>query len=134
MEALKLKAQPQCSCSASKSDPNRVIAKDVKSCTYCCYLRGVTLIVRVGGIPWLQNRRNFQTKVVQSKGIGCLLLYIVVWLRAIIYGMDGSKNKGNILGLVHCCNKEGDRAQVPQLPIDSYIHLTSMKYHIQCIL
>ena len=25
--------------------PNRVIAKDVKSCTYCCYVRCATLIV-----------------------------------------------------------------------------------------
>ena len=33
----------------SMLDPNRVIAKDVKSCTYCCYVRYATLIVRVGG-------------------------------------------------------------------------------------
>ncbi len=25
--------------------PNRVIAKDVKNCTYCCYVRCATLIV-----------------------------------------------------------------------------------------
>ncbi len=25
--------------------PNRVIAKDVKRCTYCCYVRCATLIV-----------------------------------------------------------------------------------------
>ncbi len=25
--------------------PNRVLAKDVKSCTYCCYVRCATLIV-----------------------------------------------------------------------------------------
>ncbi len=28
---------------------NRVIAKDVKSCTHCCYVKCATLIVRVGG-------------------------------------------------------------------------------------
>ena len=35
--------------------PNHVIAKDVKSCTYCCYVRNVTLIVRVEGIHWPQT-------------------------------------------------------------------------------
>ncbi len=35
--------------------PNRVIAKDVKSCTYCCYVRYATLIVWVGGMPWPQT-------------------------------------------------------------------------------
>ena len=39
----------------SMLSPNNVIAKDVKSCTYCCYVRCTTLIVRVGGIPWLQT-------------------------------------------------------------------------------
>ena len=28
--------------------PNRVIAKDVKTCIYCCYVRCGTLIVRLG--------------------------------------------------------------------------------------
>ena len=35
--------------------PSRVIAKDVKSCTYCCYVRCATLIVWVGGMPWPQT-------------------------------------------------------------------------------
>ncbi len=34
---------------------NRVIAKDAKSCTYCCYVRCSTLIVKVGGMPWPQT-------------------------------------------------------------------------------
>ncbi len=33
-------------------DPNCVIPKGVKSCTYCCYVRCEKLIVEVGGIPW----------------------------------------------------------------------------------
>ena len=33
----------------SMLDPNRVIAKVVKSCTYCCYVRCAILIVWVGG-------------------------------------------------------------------------------------
>ncbi len=32
--------------------PNRVIAKDVKKCTDCCYVRYATLIVRLGCMPW----------------------------------------------------------------------------------
>ncbi len=39
-------------------DQNRVIAKDVKRCTYCCYFRCVKLIVSVGGMPWPRNRYN----------------------------------------------------------------------------
>ncbi len=35
--------------------PNNVIAKDVKRCTYCCYVRCGTLIVWVGGMPWPQT-------------------------------------------------------------------------------
>ncbi len=37
---------------SSRLSPNRVIAKDVKSCTYCYYVRCTTLLVRVGGMPW----------------------------------------------------------------------------------
>ena len=33
-------------------------AKDGKNSTYCCYVRRVTWIVRVGRKPWLLNRRN----------------------------------------------------------------------------
>ncbi len=34
------------------SHPNRVRTKDVKNCTYCCYVRCATLIVWEGGMPW----------------------------------------------------------------------------------
>ena len=37
---------------------NYVMAKDVKSCTYCCYVRCVTLIVWVGGNALAPNRHN----------------------------------------------------------------------------
>ncbi len=36
-------------------DPNRIIAKDVKRFTYCCYVRCATFIVWVGEIPWSQT-------------------------------------------------------------------------------
>ena len=55
--------------------PNRIIAKDVKSCTSCCYIRCSMIIVWVRWMPWLKtwqpitrHSKNFQTKVVQSKG------------------------------------------------------------------
>ena len=35
-------------------DPNRVIAKDVKSSNYCCNVRCATLIVRVEEMHWPQ--------------------------------------------------------------------------------
>jgi len=50
---LDVRARPR------RLDPNRVIAKDIKSCTYYCYVRYVTLIVRVGGNSLApKNRRN----------------------------------------------------------------------------
>ncbi len=56
--------------------PNRVIAKDVKSCTNCCYVRFATSIVWVGGLR-LGHKQvqlntldscNFQTKLLQLRG------------------------------------------------------------------
>ena len=35
--------------------PNIIIAKVIKRCTYCYYVRGATLINRVGGMPWPQT-------------------------------------------------------------------------------
>ncbi len=63
-----------------------------------------------------------QTKVVQSKG---WLSAIVCCNMAKINGQwDGSTNKRKVRGLVPCCGQDGYRTQVPQLPIDSYTHLT----------
>ncbi len=59
--------------------PNRAIAKGVKSCIYCCYVRCVTFIVCVGRIPWSQigaTHYHVQTKVVQSKGWLCAIVRI----------------------------------------------------------
>ncbi len=39
-------------------DPKRGISKYDKRCTYCYYVRCVTLIVRVGGNAFAPNRRN----------------------------------------------------------------------------
>ena len=47
---------------------HRVIAKDVKSFTYCCYVKCKISIVRVKGMPWYQNRRNsFPCTVITSR-------------------------------------------------------------------
>ncbi len=35
--------------------PNSIIPKDVKNCTYYCYARCATLLVLVGGMPWIQT-------------------------------------------------------------------------------
>ena len=50
---------PDARCSASIHGPNCVIAKDFKSCTYCCYVRCATLIVRVVGMPWPQRDTTY---------------------------------------------------------------------------
>ncbi len=51
----------------SMLDPNRVIAKYVKSCTYCYCIICATFIVRVGGIPWPRTGTT-QTKFAQARG------------------------------------------------------------------
>ena len=38
---------------------------------------------------------------------------------------DGSMDKRKVRGLVPFCGQDGYRAQVPQLPLDSYKDLTS---------
>ena len=38
---------------------NTVITKDVKNGSNCCYVRCVTLIVRVGGMPWLKTGTTY---------------------------------------------------------------------------
>ena len=71
---------------------NRVIANDVKSCTYCCYVRCATLIVRVGGMPWPQTgaTHNHAQLGLPDKGraIKGLVVRYEVWLGSMIYGMD----------------------------------------------
>ena len=47
---------------------------------------------------------------------GRAIKVLVVW--------DGYLDKQKVRGLVPCCGQDGYRAQVPQLPIDSY------KYHV----
>ena len=76
------------------STQNQVITKDVKSCTYCCYVKCATLIVRVGGNALAPNRCNllpctFRTFRQRScnRRVVCLLLYVVVWLRSMMYRM-----------------------------------------------
>ncbi len=90
--------------SASMLSQNCVIAKNVKSCSYC---RCATLIVWVGGMPWTQTtgathyntQLGLPDKVVLSKG----------WC----------------VGLVLCCGQDGYQAQVPQHP---WLHADIIHY------
>ena len=66
----------------SMPGPNCVMAKDVKSCTYCCYVRCATLIVWVGGMPWPKTgatqyhaQLGLPEKVVQTM-VGCLQWFV----------------------------------------------------------
>ncbi len=59
--------------------PNRVITKDVKCCTSCCYVRWATLILWVVETPWPLNRRNSLPYTVRTsrqsscnQRVGCL--------------------------------------------------------------
>ncbi len=46
-------------CTASMLSINCVIAKDIKSCTSCCYVRCATLIELLGRNDLAPNRRNY---------------------------------------------------------------------------
>ncbi len=47
-------------------DPDHSKAKDVKSCTYCCYVRCSTLIVGFGGMPWSKTDASEFTKPIRT--------------------------------------------------------------------
>ncbi len=66
---------------------NQVIARDVRSCTYCCYVRCATLIVRVGGMPWPKTGATiYQAQLGlpdNGRAIKGLVVCYVVWLGSI---------------------------------------------------
>ncbi len=65
---------------------------------------------------------DFQTKVVQLNGS---MSAIVCCSSAKINDIwDGSMDKRNVCSLVPCCGQDGNRAQVPQQPKDSF-YITS---------
>ncbi len=84
---------PDARSSALMLSPYRVIAIDVKSCNYCCYVNGATLIVRLGGMLWLQRiafHYNAQLGLLDKGRVikGFFLYYCIeVWLRSKIYVM-----------------------------------------------
>ena len=102
--------------------PNLVVAKDVKSYAYCCYVRCVTLIVRVGGMPWPQTGATHYHAQLglpdKGRAIKGLIICYVVWLVSMIYGM-GLWTNARCVGLVPCCGQDGYQAQMPQQPIDT---------------
>ena len=77
--------------SLSSASMRHVIAKDVKSSTYCCYVKWLTFIVRLGLMHWPQTgvthyhaQLGLPDKVLAING---LVVCYVVWLGSIIYGM-----------------------------------------------
>ncbi len=86
---------------------NRVIAKNVKSCTYSYNVRCTTIIVRVWGMPWPRAGPNhaWLGLLDEDRAFNGLVVCFVVWLRSMIYGMG--------LCLVPCCVQDSYRAQVP---------------------
>ena len=95
-------------------NPIRVIAKGIKSCTYCFYVRCATLIVRVRGMPWHQTRATHYHADLglpdKSRAIKGLVVCYVVWLVS-IKGM-GLRTCARCLGIVRCFGHEGYRAHV----------------------
>ena len=68
--------------------PNRVIAKGVKSCTCCCYVRCAILIEQVGGNALTPNRRTHYHAHLGLPDQGCaikgLVVCFVVWLGSMV--------------------------------------------------
>ena len=72
--------------------PNRIKAKDVKNCTYCCYIRCSTLIIQESGMPWPKTgttpynaNLGLLDKCRYIKG---LVVCYAVWQGSMIYWMD----------------------------------------------
>ncbi len=61
---------------------NGIIVKDFKSYNYCCYVRCVTIIKRVVGMPWLQTgATHYHAQCVlpdKVHAIKVLVIYYVV--------------------------------------------------------
>ena len=72
-------------------DPNSALAKDVNSCTYCCYVRCATLIVRGLRMHWFQTDTTHNHAQLGppdiSREIKGLVVCYVVWLGSMIYGI-----------------------------------------------
>ncbi len=113
---------PDFLCSAFMLSLNRVIAKDVKSCTYYCYVRCATLIVRVEGNAFAPNRRNSLPFTVRTSRQRCAIkrfvVCYVVWLRYIIFGWVFGQAQGALSG------QDGNRAQVLQHNTNSYKYIS----------
>ena len=93
--------------------PNCIIAKDVESCTYYCYVGCATLIVRVGGMSWSQTGETCYHAQLRhpdkGRAIKRLFVCYVVWLGYIISRM-GLWNSARCVGLVPCCGQDGYQA------------------------
>ncbi len=69
---------PDVRCSALILSPNRIITKEVNSCTYCCYVRCATIIVRVGGVPWSKIVATHYNKQLGLPTKGRVIKWLVV--------------------------------------------------------
>ncbi len=104
-----------------KLRPNRVLAYDIKSCTYYCNIRSCTTLKSTsrGECHGPKQVQLITTQCLTSstQRVGCLL-----WSMDRIYDIwDGSLDQaqGTWVGLVPCCAQDSYRAQVTQQPIDT---------------
>ncbi len=74
---------------------NRVMAKDVKSCTYGRYVRCATLIVCVVGIPWSQTGALRYHAQLELPDKGRAIKLLVVCYQVLLGSMKG-------MGLIAC--------------------------------
>ena len=85
---------------------NHVLAKSVKSCNYCCYVRCLTLIVLVGGDALAQTGTyHYHDKLgTQDKGLAIKgLVFCYVYSMDRIYDLrDGPFDKCKVRCLVTC--------------------------------
>ncbi len=113
----------RCTDSASMLTQYQVIAKYVKSCTYCCYVRCATLIVQVCGNVLAPNRSNSVRTSIQwscnqmdvwllfSKAIPMWWVCVPAWSALVWSGRD----------------------QVPQHPIDTYRYISHIHISLDII-
>ena len=69
-----------------------MLGPNVKNCAYCCYVRCVTFIARVGGMPWPQTGTTHYHAQFglpdKGRAIKGLIVCYLVLLETMIYGMS----------------------------------------------
>ncbi len=97
--------------SASMLGQTSVISYDVKSSTYCYYVRCVLSILRVA--PSIRNSLPCTLRTSRQRSFNQRISCLLGSMARIYKLWDGSLDKRKVGGLVPYCGQDGYRAKVP---------------------